>query len=193
MKTRTIIPACLLAAMLTGSGCSCPCCPKETDCPKTTCPEAKDLTALEAAAVDIPGMKKTRKVGDLLFGSKPTPQSLEKLAADGYKTVLSTCGAKEIAWDEKAKAESLGMKFVTIPMAYPIAEIQDAWADRFSELMEKGESPMVLHCASGNRVAGLWTVWLVEQKKLPKEEALRLGTLAGMTKIRPLVEARLKR
>jgi protein tyrosine phosphatase (PTP) superfamily phosphohydrolase (DUF442 family) len=50
---------------------------------------------------------------------------------------------------------------------------------------------MVLHCSSGNRVAGLWTVWLVEHEGMDPAQALALGTKAGMAGIRPVVEKRL--
>ena len=50
---------------------------------------------------------------------------------------------------------------------------------------------MVLHCGSGDRVAGLWAVWLVEHQKVKPDEALRLAEKAGMNKILAIVEKRL--
>lgn len=141
--------------------------------------------------VSTSGMENTARAGDLLFGGQPSREALRELKAQGYKTVLSTRGHDELAWDEEALADSLGLRFVSIPMDKPVTLITDDQLNRFADLMKTGERPMILHCSSGNRVAGLWTVWLAEHEGMLPEEALRLGDKAGMTRIRPLVEERL--
>jgi protein tyrosine phosphatase (PTP) superfamily phosphohydrolase (DUF442 family) len=138
-------------------------------------------------------MPNTVRVGDLLFGGQPTPAALRALRKAGYRTVLSTRGIGETRWDEEGTVDSLGMAFVTIPMAHPVEAITDEEVDRFDALMRSGERPMVLHCSSGNRVAGLWAVWLAERRGVDPARALALGAKAGMTRIRPVVEKRLSR
>jgi uncharacterized protein (TIGR01244 family) len=135
-------------------------------------------------------MKLSVRLGDLLFGSQPTPETLEELAKMGFKTILNTRGENELKWDEKAKVESLGMRYVSIPMPYPIAEIKDEWVEQLDNLLATGERPLVLHCSSGNRIAGLWAVWLNERQGRKQEEALEIADRLGMTRIRPLVEKR---
>ena len=142
--------------------------------------------------VDIEGMANARKVGDdLLFGGQPSVEALRMLAARGYKSVLTTRGEGELEWKERAVADALGMMYLEIPMAYPIESIRDEWVDLFDELMKGAGRPMVVHCSSGNRVAGLWAVWLAERRGVEPERALEVGALAGMTRIRPVVEQRL--
>lgn len=141
--------------------------------------------------VQMQGMANTVRVGDLLFGAQPSPEALLRLKADGYKTVLSTRGPDELSWDEKAMVDSLGMQFVSIPMAKPVTAITDDEVARFDDLMKHGKRPMVLHCGSGNRVAGLWAVWLAERDGMTPEAAVELAGKAGMKKLRPVVEARL--
>jgi uncharacterized protein (TIGR01244 family) len=143
--------------------------------------------------VEIDGVRNGSQVGDVLIAGQPTEKALAELAGRGYKTILTTRGEGELEWDEKAKVDSLGMTFVRVPMPNPIAEISDEQVEQFAKVMRSGKRPMVLHCASGNRVAGLWAVWLVEVGGVDVDEALRLGTLAGMTRIRPVVEERLAR
>ena len=53
----------------------------------------------------------------------PVPEALRDLKSQGYKTVLSTRASNELAWDEKALADSLGLRFVTIPMEKPVTAI----------------------------------------------------------------------
>jgi protein tyrosine phosphatase (PTP) superfamily phosphohydrolase (DUF442 family) len=138
-------------------------------------------------------MDNTVRVGDLLFGGQPSKEALLELGSQGYKTVLTTRGLNELPWDEKALADSLGLRFVSIPMDKPVTAITDEQISQFADLMETGERPMILHCSSGNRVAGLWAVWLAEREGLAPADALRLGEQAGMTRIRPLVQERLGR
>ncbi len=145
----------------------------------------------DSSHVKVEGMRNKVQIGDLLFGSQPSEEALAQLAAQGYKTVLSTRGESELSWDEKAKVESLGMTFVNIPMDHPVTKITDEQVNRFAELMENRERPMVLHCGSGNRVAGLWAVWLVEHENVEPMEALQQAEQAGMTSTRNVVGKRL--
>ena len=146
----------------------------------------------EPVGREIDGLGNARAVGeDLLFGAQPTPEALAALAAQGYRTVLTTRGDGELEWDERALVDSLGMRFVSIPMPNPLSEIPDAWVEQFDALMRDAGRPMLLHCSSGNRVAGLWAVWLAERQGVEPAQALELGEKAGMTRIRPLVETRL--
>lgn len=149
-------------------------------------------TRPEPQAVTVAGMANTVRVGDLLFGAQPSREALETLRSQGYKTVLTTRGGNELSWDEKALADSLGMRFASIPMEKPVTEITDDEVARFAGLMQAAPRPMVLHCGSGNRVAGLWAVWLVEHEGMAPEEALTLAGKAGMRGLRPVVEARLE-
>lgn len=140
----------------------------------------------------LEGIVNCRKIGsDVFFASQPSQDALRQLAEKGYRTVVSTRGEGELKWDEKAEVDSLGMTFVSIPMGYPIEDIRNEWVDRFDELMGGAERPMLIHCSSGNRVAGLWAVWLAERQGMAPDRALELGTEAGMTRVRPAVEKRL--
>lgn len=146
----------------------------------------------EPVAREVEGLANARAVGeDLLFGGQPTPEALTALAAQGYRTVLTTRGDGELQWDERARVDSLGMRFVSIPMPNPLTEIPDTWVEQFDAVMRDAQRPLLLHCSSGNRVAGLWAVWLAERQGVDRAQALQLGEKAGMTRVRPLVEKRL--
>lgn len=165
--------------------------------PLPGCGGAKDDTAsretpaIRFEKLPLEGVPNAVRVGDLLFGGQPTPAALLDLSRQGYKTVLSTRGVDEISWDEKALVESLGMRFASIPMPYPIEAITDAEVSAFADLMKTAPRPMVVHCGSGNRIAGLWAVWLAEREGVAPAQALDYGAQAGMTRIRPVVEKRI--
>lgn len=145
----------------------------------------------DPAPLEIEGMRNAVVVGDLLFAGQPTDKALAELAKQGYRTILSTRGEGELMWNEQAIVEPLGMSFFHIPMNGSSAPITDEQVAAFADIMENAERPMVLHCASGNRVSGLWAVWLVEHEGKSPEEALAMATKTGMTRVRPVVEKRL--
>jgi len=138
----------------------------------------------------VEGMRNCATTGDVLIGSQPTENALDTLAAQGYRTVVSTRAPGEIDWDERAKVESLGMGFVQIPMPNPVTEITDEQVARLDSVLTHTEGPVALHCGSGNRVSGLWAAWLVADRGVSPSEALRLATLSGMGSVRPAVERR---
>ena len=149
-------------------------------------------TEITTTPVDVEGMNNSVLVtGDMLIGGQPTESALLKFADDGYTTVITSRSDDEISWDEKAFVDSLGMRFVSIPMPGPEYAITDQHIEKFDEVIRTTDGPILFHCGSGNRAAGLWGAWLVEKKGLSPEEALELAEKAGMTRIRPVVERRL--
>jgi uncharacterized protein (TIGR01244 family) len=156
------------------------------------CAERESETVVaDPTPCTIEGMRNCAEVGNLVIGSQPSQEVLEFFATQGYNTVISTRAPDEIDWDEAAAVEALGMRFVNIPMPGPVEAISDEQVAAFAEVMQDGEGRMLLHCGSGNRVAGLWGVWLAEHKDIDPTEALRLADLGGMTSVRPVVEQRL--
>lgn len=154
----------------------------------TACTSSK----LTTSRVDVEGMNNSVLVGrNLLIGGQPSVEALSQLADEGYEVILSTRGEDELSWDERAVVDSLGMRFVSIPIPNPVTGFTDEQVDLFDEFMNGKNGRTVLHCGSGNRVSGLWAVWLVEKEGLSPEEALDVAARTGMTGVRPFVEHRL--
>jgi uncharacterized protein (TIGR01244 family) len=160
--------------------------------PLLACSErASDTVVADPVPCQVEGMRNCAQVGDVLIGGQPSQAALEYLAAQGYQTIVSTRGVQEVEWDERAAVEGLGMTFVSIPMESPVSAITDEQVAGLADVMEQHQGPTLLHCGSGNRVSGLWGVWLAEHRGVEADEALRLAELAGMTGVRPVVERRL--
>ena len=138
----------------------------------------------------VPGMQNCNRTGEVTFGSQPSPEALESLAAQGFTTIVTTRADGEIDWDERAAVEELGMRFVSIPMPNPVTEITDEQVAQLGAVLDEVDCPILLHCGSGNRVSGLWAAWLVAERGVEPEEALRVAELAGMRSVRPTVERR---
>jgi len=138
--------------------------------------------------VHVEGLMNGIEYGDLLFAGQPDANALGTLAASGYKTVVSTRGVGEIDWNEEEAVEDLGMAWHSIPMGKPLDTITPEQVDALDQVLATAERPILLHCGSGNRVAGLWAVWLVQKEGEEPAEALERASKVGMTKIRPLIE-----
>jgi uncharacterized protein (TIGR01244 family) len=117
---------------------------------------------------------------DLMIGGQPSEVSLRALAEDGYATILSVRAEGEVDWNESRRVEELGMSFHRIEMSNPVNEITDEQVAAFAGFMDEREGPALLHCGSGNRVAGLWASWLIQYQGVDTDEALRLAKDAGM-------------
>jgi protein tyrosine phosphatase (PTP) superfamily phosphohydrolase (DUF442 family) len=85
------------------------------------------------------------------------------------------------------------MKFVQIPMQNPVMAITDQQVVRLDSVLANVKGKTLLHCSSGNRVAGLYGVWLAEKQGLDDRTAIGVAEQAGMTGVRPVVETRLGR
>ena len=141
---------------------------------------------------DVPGLANCVRSGDVLIGGQPSPATLRYLASEGVTTVVSTRGHAEVSWDERATVEAFGMRFVHIPMDYPILGITDAQIAALDSALASPGGRVLLHCNSGNRVAGLWGAWLADRRGVASADALRLAAQAGMGNVRTAVEARLR-
>ena len=150
-------------------------------------------SALTPTTTVVEGMRNASVVGDVLIGGQPDQESLVYLAEHGYKSVVSVRGEKEIDWDEQGAVEASGMSFHRIEMSNPVTEITDDQVISFADIMSQLDGPVVLHCGSGNRAAGLWATWLIEYQDIDPEEALVAAEAAGMREsIRAVVEARIR-
>lgn len=124
----------------------------------------------------------------ILVGGQPTPEQLTEAAAAGYRTVVNLRGPGEgDGWDEASAAESLGLTYVTLP----IASAKDIGVDnarRLAEVLEVSERPILLHCGSGNRVGALLALKAHHLDGADPETALQIGLDAGLTSLQEVVK-----
>lgn len=138
----------------------------------------------------VPGLPNCVRSGDVIIAGQPSPATLRYLADEGVTTVVSARGRDELRWTERAAVEAFGMRFVEIPMPYPILGITDAQVAALDSALAPG-AKVLLHCNSGNRIAGLWAVWLAERRGVAPGTALDLARRAGMGNVGEVVAKRL--
>ncbi|GAA0717663.1 beta-lactamase hydrolase domain-containing protein [Dokdonella soli] len=127
----------------------------------------------------------------LYTGGQPDAQQLEALATEGLRTVIDLRKPDETrGYDEVALAARLGLHYVAPPIA-DAAALTPANAAALKRALAAGEGPVLLHCASGNRVGALLALMAADQEGMPPQAALDLGKRAGLKSLEPVVRKQL--
>ena len=139
---------------------------------------------------DVSLLPHEHRVSDtLVTGGQPTPEQLDRLREEGFKTIINLRtdaepGAKEGLEAEKAH----GFQVVHIPVAGKKGVTEEN-ARRVAEALANAQGKVVIHCASGNRAGAMIALkaYYVDGKSV--DEALALGRAAGLTHLEEAVRA----
>lgn len=111
---------------------------------------------------------------------------VQALAAHGFKTIIDLRTATEGTADEKALVDLTGMSYINVPMT--VAGISEEQLTAFTKAIESAQSPILIHCGSGNRAGAMWASYQI-RKGVDPEVALAAGRKAGM---RPPMEEKVR-
>lgn len=126
-----------------------------------------------------------------LSTGQPDVSTLEAIAAAGYAGVVDLRTADEArGYDEAGTATALGLRYVSLPVAGP-ADVTWENAAALDRVLADMEGPVLLHCASGNRVGALFAL-RASTAGASDEEALEVGRRAGLTRLEGAVRRRLE-
>ena len=93
-------------------------------------------------------------------------------------------------FDETRAAESLGLRYVRIPVAG--ADGLDAANVRaVHQALQQSQGPVLLHCASGNRAGAVLGLVNARYEHASPEQALQLGQRAGLKSLEAATRQRL--
>ena len=108
------------------------------------------------------------------------------LAATGFKTVIDLRTKNEGTAEEKALVDLAGMVYVNIPTT--VAGITKEQVAEFTKVVESAQTPVLIHCGSGNRASAMWASYRITKGVDPEvaiEEARKTG-------LRPPLEEKLR-
>ncbi|WP_299592501.1 sulfur transferase domain-containing protein [uncultured Microbulbifer sp.] len=104
--------------------------------------------------------------------------AVDSLKQKGFRTIIDLRTPAEGTAEERAAVEAAGMAYVNLPIAKGAPT--EAQITRLAELLEDDSAaPVLLHCASGNRVGAGWAIYRV-RNGIPLEIAIEEGRTAGM-------------
>lgn len=155
--------------------------------------EEPDLTPVTSLKVDLKQVVElgtVSSVDGITSAGQPDKAALEVFADVGYATVIDMRAEDEDrGFEEAAFVEDLGLHYVAFPIASEEA-ISFENARKLDELLQEYPGPVLVHCASGNRVGALLAL-RASLDGADDEQALKLGREGGLTRLEDLVRKRL--
>ena len=142
--------------------------------------QATELLSIPAARIPMDGV---------LSGGQPTPEQVEAAAAAGFRTVINLRIDAEKGFEWEAETvERLEMRYISIPVAGGKGLTRETVERLDAALVEAAaEGPVLLHCASGNRIGAILALRAAWLHGVDAEAALRLGLANGMTRLEPTI------
>jgi protein tyrosine phosphatase (PTP) superfamily phosphohydrolase (DUF442 family) len=141
-------------------------------------PREKPKSVLEPAALG--STENVHRFGDIWLAGQPGKDALEIAKELPIRTVVNLRKKSEIDWDEEAAVRALGMIYRNVAFQTP-EELTDAVFDAARRaLTSKENEPILLHCASANRVGTIWLAHRVLDDGLAFEDALREAEAVGL-------------
>jgi protein tyrosine phosphatase (PTP) superfamily phosphohydrolase (DUF442 family) len=119
-------------------------------------------------------------VDGVAAAGQPDARMLTELARAGYRTVLDLRAPGEPrGFDEAAAVTRAGMHYVPLPVTQ--ATLTDAVFDRFRAVMRDPDNrPILVHCASSNRVGALLMPYFILDEHRSAPDALTMARAAGL-------------
>ena len=123
---------------------------------------------------------------NLLCAGQPDAAGFESAKQAGVVAVLNLRPNEEMDWDEQAFLEELGLDYLQIAVSSPADLSQDNARKLNAWLEQYADRPVLIHCASSNRVGALLALGAF-LKGAEMDQALQLGRDAGLTRMEPMV------
>ena len=131
-------------------------------------------------AAELGTTPNVHRLGDIYFSGQPGPDAWQEIAQKGLKTVITLRHDGELRGvDEGEQVRALGMNFIQIPFG-SAEELTDEVIESVSQQLKTAEQPLLLHCASANRVGAVWIPYRVLEQGVPYEKALEEAKTIGL-------------
>jgi uncharacterized protein (TIGR01244 family) len=117
--------------------------------------------------------------GKYYFAGQPSKEDITTFAHLDVKTIVNIRTEQEmnaLDFDEQATAQAAGINYINIPMGREMVSVQNL--NKIFDQLDKGQ--VLLHCASSNRVGGVWGMYQLKRGGLTTEQAIEAGKSAGM-------------
>jgi len=130
-------------------------------------------------------------IAGALSGGQPSQDQIAAAGKAGFKTIINLRADKEPGFEwEPAAVKAAGMKYVSIPVAGAAGLTKENVA-RFDAALKQAvaKGPVLLHCASGNRIGALLALRAAWLEGMDPAAALEYGKASGLTHLEPAVSS----
>lgn len=130
---------------------------------------------------------------NIYASGQPAEESFSALAQAGIQVIVNLRPQVEQDWNEQAVVESLGMRYINLPIAGSGGVTHDN-AKKLAVILAELEGKQVLvHCSSGNRVGALTALNSFEKNDGDLNAAIDEGKKWGLTALEPFVREKLSK
>jgi uncharacterized protein (TIGR01244 family) len=134
-----------------------------------SCPASVDPSLIVNYRVVAPGLA----TAGLL-----TPAGLGQVKTLGFKTILNLRTEQEGAKDEEAAVKAQELRYEWVPVTADTLSLEDV--KKVEKILDDpSAAPILFHCASANRVGGVWAIIQVRRGK-SQAAALQEGREIGL-------------
>ena len=148
---------------------------RTAESPPATSQDAKTQAGLPPGIASLPGGRGPRQAQ--FTAGQPAPEQWRGVAEAGVGTVVNLRPDAELKErDERAEVSAAGLHYVQIPVA-GADDITPENADRLWTLLQQAPAPVLVHCASGNRVGALLALGAA-RAGMPSEQAITRVSLS---------------
>jgi protein tyrosine phosphatase (PTP) superfamily phosphohydrolase (DUF442 family) len=132
------------------------------------------------ATTELGATRNVHSFGKTMLCGQPTAAEFAEAKKRGIKTVITLREKNEIDWDEAAALKQLGLKFHQLGFRAPDS-LTPAIIEKTVTIMGDPQStPVMLHCASANRVGALWLAHRVLNDKIDIATARKEAKTVGL-------------
>lgn len=136
---------------------------------------SNELTPIECGTIS-----KIHTCTRVLLASQPSKEDFLQLKNRGVATVINMRHKSEsIGFDEYQVVNELGMKYYN-PAWNGSDEFTDDIIKQTRALLCDSERPILLHCASANRVGAMWLIYRILDEGIDYGVAIREARTIGM-------------
>ena len=119
----------------------------------------------------------------ILSGQLPQPD-FGFAKENGVKTIINVRMDRELGglgFEMEPHMKQLGLRFVHFPVGPD--SIDDAQADSFVKLLTEAEKPLLINGSNGNRIWGLWALYLGSRWQVPVDRTKEVAKANGIKKL----------
>lgn len=132
--------------------------------------------------IEVNGINNAFQLENFYFGGQPDQMALQFFIDQGVKTIYNLRGEGEGDFSEQeAFLKEKNIEYHHIPF---LAEtgFNSSCINKLGQLKQgKEEDKVLIHCASGNRIAAWYMIYLVQQKGFNFDDALKEAIESGLT------------
>lgn len=139
-----------------------------------------DSRQLKLESAELGSTRDVHAFGKNLLCGQPSREEFAEAKSRGIEVVISLREEGEIEWDERAAIKNLGLKFHHFGFRTPDSLTPEILDQSLKILAGSKKAPVLLHCASANRVGAVWLAHRVLNDGISIEEASREAKTVGL-------------